>query len=86
MSKPVDPIEGAQRAFEPGDQTLRPEPNRIADRSRATGTDFDLQELPMQGDDDADLDPEQEDPMSAQYAGTVKQIGMSGGTFLRMIN
>lgn len=84
MSNPVDPIEGAQRSYEPGDEPPRPEPNRIVDPSRATSTDSDMQEIPMQGDDELDL--EQEDPMSAQYADTVKQIGMSGGAFLRMIN
>ena len=88
MSNPVDPTEGAQCAYEPGNQTPRPEPNGIVDRSRGTGTgpDFDLQELPMQGEDEVELDLEQEDPMSAQYADTVKQIGMRGGAFLRMIN
>jgi hypothetical protein len=84
MSDPVDPIEGAQRSDEPGDGSPRPEPNRIVEPSRATGTDFDMQEIPIQGDDELDLD--QEDPMSAQYADTVKQIGMSGGAFLRIIN
>lgn len=86
MSHPVDLTEGAQCTYEPENQSSRPEPSGIMDRSRGTGPDFDLEELPMQGEDDVELDLEQEDPMSAQYADTVKQIGMRGGAFLRMIN
>jgi hypothetical protein len=84
MSNPVGPIEGAG-TYGAGDETLpKPEPNGIADHSYGTGTDSDLEEVPIQSDDDLDLD--QEDPMAAQYADTVKQIGMSGGAFLRMID
>jgi hypothetical protein len=84
MSNPVGPIEGAG-TYGAGEEILQPktEPNGIADRSYA-GTDSDLEEVPMQSDDDLDID--QEDPMAAQYADTVKQIGMSGGAFLRMID
>lgn len=84
MSNSMGPIEGAG-TYGAGDETLqpKPEPNGIADRSYA-GTDSDLEEVPMQSDEDLDLD--QEDPMAAQYADTVKQIGMSGGAFLRMID
>lgn len=80
MSNPVDATRG------PGAEYTNPrtEPNRIVDGSYAPGTDFDLQEIPLQGDDDLDL--EQEDPMAAQYADTVKHIGMNGGAFLKMIN
>lgn len=82
MSNPVDAIQGAGAGAEY--KNPQTELNRIVDRSYAPGTDFDLQEIPLQGDDDLDL--EQEDPMAAQYADTLKQIGMNGGAFLRMIN
>ncbi|KAJ5669931.1 uncharacterized protein N7477_005294 [Penicillium maclennaniae] len=83
MSNRVDPIKGAQCTYEPGDKTPRPKTNRTVDHSRTTGTDFDLQDLPMRGDDDVefDLDLDQEDPMSAQCTDLVKQIGMRGGAF-----
>lgn len=80
MSNPVDAIQGVGAEY----KNPRTELNRIVDRPYAPGTDLDLQEIPLQGDDDLDL--EQEDPMAAQYADTVKQIGMNGGAFLRMIN
>ncbi|KAJ6114015.1 hypothetical protein N7523_007332 [Penicillium sp. IBT 18751x] len=88
MSNRVDPIKVAQCTYELGDKTPRPTTNRIVDHSRATVTDVDLQDHPMQGDDDVelDLDLDQEDPMSAQCADLVKQIGMRGGAFLRLIS
>jgi len=42
----------------------------------STGPESDFQEISLHSDDDLDL--EQEDPMAAQPADTVKQIGMSG--------
>lgn len=88
MSNPVDAIRGAGVGTGVGTGTEytnpRTEPNRTVDRSYAPGTDLDLQEIPLQGDDDLDL--EQEDPMAAQYADTAKQIGMNGGAFLKSIN